>query len=111
GFSEIYWLHGNSWDLVIPQSYNTSTGCVTMDLSNSSTPPLAQLTGTIFGVAGYNFSGFLSPVDNPNIVNTGKAGKTYPVKWKLTGGGGANISALTAVTSITYKRMLSCDAF
>jgi hypothetical protein len=29
----------------------------------------------------------------------------------LTGGGGANLSALTAVTSITYKRMSSCDAF
>jgi hypothetical protein len=31
GFSEIYWLNGSTWELVTPQSYNTVTGCVTMD--------------------------------------------------------------------------------
>jgi hypothetical protein len=111
GFSEIYWLHGSAWELVTPQSYNTGSGCVTMDLSQTSTPKIAQLSGTVFAIAGYNFSGFLAPVDNPITVNTGKAGKTYPVKWRLSNAGGANISALTAVTSIAYKRMSSCDAF
>jgi hypothetical protein len=108
GFSQISWLESDMWVPVFPQSYNN--GCVTMDLSNSSTPTITELTGTIFGVAGYNFSGFLAPVDNPMTVNTGKAGKTYPVKWKLTDRSGSNISALTAVTSITYKPT-SCGAF
>jgi hypothetical protein len=46
----------------------------------------------------YTFSGFFSPVDNPPVVNTVKAGSAVPIKFTLGGDYGLNIFTGTGPT-------------
>ena len=52
-----------------------------------------QATCSFTVTVGYNFRGFLSPVDNPPTVNKQKAGSTIPIKFSLSGNKGLNIFA------------------
>jgi hypothetical protein len=58
----------------------------------------------------YAFSGFMPPVNSSPTVNTGKAGKTYAVKFQLTTSSGSFVTTLSSVRSITYQST-SCRAF
>jgi uncharacterized repeat protein (TIGR01451 family) len=49
GGDTLWWWNGSSWVQVSPQS-PSPTGCVTADLSASSTPTVSELTGTVFAV-------------------------------------------------------------
>lgn len=59
---------------------------------------------------GYGFSGFLAPVKDPGIVNVGKAGRTYPIKWGPHGAGGVLVTGLDAIAQIRIKTT-SCSGF
>jgi hypothetical protein len=51
-----------------------------------------------------------SPVNNPDAVNLGKAGRAYPVKWQLKDAAGNFVTSLAAIKSITV-RPVQCGMF
>ena len=61
-------------------------------------------------IASYTFSGFHPPVNDSPVINIGKAGRTYPVKWQLKDQEGNFVSALSAVKSIGLASVL-CGTF
>jgi hypothetical protein len=52
GARTLYWYNGSSWVKISPQSYSSAPPpTITVHLSSTSTPTIAQLTGTLFTVA------------------------------------------------------------
>lgn len=54
------------------------------------------------------FTGFFQPVDNLPMVNVGKAGRTFPLKWRLADAAGALVTRLDAVADIR-ESAIACD--
>jgi hypothetical protein len=59
--------------------------------------------GAVDACDSHTFGGFLQPIDNPPTSNTGRAGKTYPVKFQIRDENGTPVTSLAAVSSITFK--------
>jgi len=56
-----------------------------------------------YTVRRYDFAGFSSPVDNPTVLNTAKAGQAIPLKWRLTDNG-SPVTDLAGVTVTAVTR-------
>jgi hypothetical protein len=54
----------------------------------------------------YDWAGFYSPVDNPDVLNKAKAGSAIPVKFSLGGDQGLDIFA----TGSPGSRQINCDS-
>lgn len=78
----------------IPMTTATCAGAA--DVAGNETPPLSRTY-----VAPISFSGFGSPLDAPPIVNVGKAGRAYPLKFSLRDEAGGIISSLAAVSRVS----------
>ena len=55
-------------------------------------------------------AGFLPPVNNAPVINTGKGGRTYPIKFQLPKPDGTFYSSLSLVSSITVQQVV-CGSF
>ncbi len=94
GGSKVYYWDDDEWVAVDPQSYDASTGCVTFTLDTTSTPSVAQLSGTPFAVS--------------NLPPTASAGGPYSVDE----GGSVHVAASATDPEggpLTYKWDLDND--
>jgi hypothetical protein len=73
---------------------NTPTNTPTLSSTPTNTPTPSSTPTPVGSV----FSGFSAPVDNPPTVNMATAGRTIPLKWRLTDANGNPIASLTSVT-------------
>lgn len=108
---KLFWWDAalNKWVKASPQTY--ADDCITLVVTDSSSPSISQLQGTYFAagqeLAGWQFIGFTSPVDNPDMMNSAKAGQTIPLKWRLLDAAGAPVSNLTTAKVTVVN--LSCS--
>jgi hypothetical protein len=76
------------------------------DLAGNQAPAVTATFEVHYLLAPNTFTG--GSVDPAPVVNTGKAGRTYPVRWTLTDADGNRITNVAAVTSIRHRRV-DCD--
>jgi hypothetical protein len=83
----------------------TATCAGASDTAGNTTPPVS-LRYTV----GYTFVGFFAPVDNLPTVNVANAGRTIPLKWRVTDANGNPIANLTSVSVTSVAGGCSASA-
>jgi hypothetical protein len=94
---------GNVAD-VAPPGGAWASGDYTVTLRGTDSNGNTATATAIVHVVQYAFSGFVSPVDNPPTLNTGRAGRTYPVKWLHTLNGVA-VTDPASIVAIRFAPM------
>lgn len=57
----------------------------------------------------YTFTGFLAPVENLPTLNVGRAGRTFPIKWRLATADGTPVTTLSSFVGL-MEGPIPCDA-
>jgi hypothetical protein len=87
-----------------------TAGPKTLTASYQGDTNFAASSGTKTHNIVYTFIGYLQPVDNPPVINTGNPGRTYPIKWQLKDANGNYVSDLGSFTSLQYT-VVTCGGF
>ena len=90
---------------VVEEGYSTDEGEHTVTVTATDDAGNVGSASVTYTVWCYTFVGFLPPVDNPPVVNVGKAGRTFPIKWQLKDYEGNFVSDLAVVTGLTYQQV------
>jgi CSLREA domain-containing protein len=94
GGTTLYWWDGNTWSLVSNQSYNPATGIITVTVTTTSSPSIAQLTGTVFGAASGPAVGSIT-VSPSATVALGSGPVTLSASFTDAGGSGPYAAEIT----------------
>ena len=73
---------------------NTNAGTATASASYAGDANHFGSSDSANFTISFNFTGFASPVDNNNVLNTAKAGQAIPLKWRLTDASGNPVTNL-----------------
>jgi len=84
---------------------NLGGGSLTVTAGGTATTVPA---GSSWGLPAWRWEGFFAPVDNDGIVNTLKAGRVVPLKWRLLEADGTPVLGLTSV-KVTVEG-LTCES-
>ena len=87
-----------------------TAGPKTLTASYQGDTNFAASSGTKTHNIVYTFIGYLQPVDNPPIINTGNPGRTYPIKWQLKDANGNYVGDLGSFKSLQYT-VVTCGGF
>jgi hypothetical protein len=82
----------------------SSTGTKTVTFTAKDKVGHSVTKNCDYTVNTHTFTGFSSPVDNPNYLNSMKAGQAVPLKWQLKDASGNPVTNLQSVTVTTTSR-------
>jgi hypothetical protein len=94
-------------DIAATMPNGWAQGTWTVSLTASYEGRTSQPAQARFSVY-YRFIGFLSPVDNPPLINKGNTGKSFALKWQLSNGLAMQTS-LATVAGTAYAMVTSCS--